>query len=591
MAPIDVPNEIKPEEALDLGIEGGVAGGVEGGVPGGVVGGVVGGLRARRRHRRRGWCGSAARSRSRRIIRKVEPVYPDLAVQSRISALVILEAEVDVRGHVKTVKVLRGHPLFDEAAMEAVKQWRYQPLLLNGEPTGFILTVTVNFNLRPSRRRARPVDAPLHPSGRPPFSVRRSVALRAGPLPSVVRASPAVQLDPISGHPGLRAGAVPMTPSSPSRRYWKTRGDPMDLDVRRNPALLKLDLYCKGMRIDDSCLVEEDGGRKILRTRAGLGSGLEVVLPGGLWTNVPVTERFAAAARRTSSTGRTAPTLLRLGDEAITTLELSPRPAWYDRKTTTGKPMTRVGTLQGTYLGVYPAKVCEYWTEKPEKTNCKFCSVGLNLGVDDADDKSVGEVMEVIRAARAESGLTYVDFNTGHYEGETYLDILEPYIRRIKSEIGILVGVQTPPHSDLRRYDALREMGVNRVSFCFEIFDPCVFKEVCPGKDRQYGLKRYLDAVRVLRGARPRRGPDTSRGSRTARSSSASSRPSPRSRPSTGSRRSAPSRPCACSGRSPAPTTPTCRRRRRSRSSPSSGASTRRAWSRGCRSASPRTST
>lgn len=77
-------------------------------------------------------------------------MYPDLAIQSRIGALVILEAEVDTRGHVKNVKVLRGHPLFDEAAMAAVKQWRYQPLLLNGEPTGFILTVTVNFNLRSS---------------------------------------------------------------------------------------------------------------------------------------------------------------------------------------------------------------------------------------------------------------------------------------------------------------------------------------------------------------------------------------------------------------------------------------------------------
>ena len=70
----------------------------------------------------------------------------------------------------------------------------------------------------------------------------------------------------------------------------------MDFDVRRNPALLKLDLYCKGMRLDDCCLVEEDGGRKILRTRAGLGSGLEVILPGGLWTNVPVAERFAQSS-------------------------------------------------------------------------------------------------------------------------------------------------------------------------------------------------------------------------------------------------------------------------------------------------------
>ena len=62
----------------------------------------------------------------------------------------VLEAEVDTRGVVKTVKVLSGHPLFDDPALEAVRQWRYQPLLLNGEPTGFILSVVINFNLRPA---------------------------------------------------------------------------------------------------------------------------------------------------------------------------------------------------------------------------------------------------------------------------------------------------------------------------------------------------------------------------------------------------------------------------------------------------------
>ena len=45
-------------------------------------------------------------------------------------------------------------------------------------------------------------------------------------------------------------------------------------DLRRSPALLKLDLYCRGIRLEDSCYIEGDGGRKILRTRAGLGSGL-----------------------------------------------------------------------------------------------------------------------------------------------------------------------------------------------------------------------------------------------------------------------------------------------------------------------------
>ncbi len=148
VAPIDVPNEIKPEETLDMGIEGGVAGGVEGGVPGGVVGGVVGGLPSEAPPPPARVVRIGGQLAQPKLIRRVEPKYPDLAVASRVSALVILEAEVDTRGYVKTVKVLRGHPLFDDAAMEAVKQWRYQPLLLNGEPTGFILTVTINFNLQ-----------------------------------------------------------------------------------------------------------------------------------------------------------------------------------------------------------------------------------------------------------------------------------------------------------------------------------------------------------------------------------------------------------------------------------------------------------
>jgi hypothetical protein len=149
--------------------------------------------------------------------------------------------------------------------------------------------------------------------------------------------------------------------------------------------------------------------------------------------------------------------------------------------------------------------VCEYWTT-PKKVNCRFCSVGLNLGVDDASEKSVTEVMEVVRAARDQSGITYVDFNTGHYDGDTYLDILEPYVQRIKRELGLLVGIQTPPHRDLRRYDGLRELGVNRVSFCFEIFDRDRFQEICPGKHREYGLDYYLEAIRYC-AALGRKGP------------------------------------------------------------------------------------
>lgn len=268
----------------------------------------------------------------------------------------------------------------------------------------------------------------------------------------------------------------------------------METDIRNNPGLLKLELYCRGAHIDDSLRVKDEGGRPILRTRAGLGSGLEVILPDNLWTNVPVVEPFVKHSPYVVRRREDGSVWIDRDREPIAPVKLAPRPNWYDRKTSTGKPMTAVGTLQGTYLGVYPAKVCEYWTDR-DRTNCKFCSVGLNLGADDADDKKVAEVVEVAAAARDESDITYVDFNTGHYEGETYLDILEPYIRAVKQATGVMIGVQTPPHSDLSRYDRLKKLGVNRVSFCFEIYDPEVFVETCPGKAERYGLKRYLDAV------------------------------------------------------------------------------------------------
>lgn len=268
----------------------------------------------------------------------------------------------------------------------------------------------------------------------------------------------------------------------------------MITDVARNPGLLKLDLYCKGMRLDDSCHVTGDGGRAVTRTRAGLGSGLELILPEGLHTNVPVVEDFARQSPYVlkKSNGEY---VIHLDDRPVAQAALASTPAWYNMKTTSGKLMSHVGTLQGTYLAVYPSRVCDYWLAKPERINCKFCSVGLNLGVDDAPEKTVQEILEVARAAKKESGITYVDFNTGHYAGDEYLDILEPIIKAVKKELKLLIGVQTPPHHDLNRYHDLRTLGVNRVSFCFEIFDEAIFKEICPGKDAQYGLKRYLDAV------------------------------------------------------------------------------------------------
>jgi protein TonB len=144
LAPLDVTSPIEPD-ALDLGPAGG-EGGVDGGVPDGLVGAIVGGLPP-----------SAPPAPARvvrissyaapRLVRKVAPIYPDLALNARVSGVVLVEADVDTRGSVTMVRVQSGHPLLEAAAVEAVRQWRYQPLLLNGEPTAFIVTVSITFTL------------------------------------------------------------------------------------------------------------------------------------------------------------------------------------------------------------------------------------------------------------------------------------------------------------------------------------------------------------------------------------------------------------------------------------------------------------
>ena len=144
-APIETPDEVKPEEGIDLGVEGGVPGGVEGGVPGGVVGGVVGGLPEAPPPPQAVRVGGQIKEPKK--LKNVNPVYPDIAKQARVQGVVILECTISPQGKVTDVKILRGIPLLDAAAVEAVKQWVYSPTLLNGVPVPVIMTVTVNFRL------------------------------------------------------------------------------------------------------------------------------------------------------------------------------------------------------------------------------------------------------------------------------------------------------------------------------------------------------------------------------------------------------------------------------------------------------------
>jgi periplasmic protein TonB len=146
IAPAD-PAGTPPDEAL-LGVPGGVPGGQVGGVIGGVLGGIPKGapppappVAVSRAPVRVG-----GDVKPPRLLFGPEPEYPIIAKQSRLSGVVVIDAIIDEHGNVKGMRVISGHPLLIPAALSAVSKRRYEPTVLDGEPTPIDLRVEVSFS-------------------------------------------------------------------------------------------------------------------------------------------------------------------------------------------------------------------------------------------------------------------------------------------------------------------------------------------------------------------------------------------------------------------------------------------------------------
>jgi protein TonB len=154
--PTKIPKKvqmIKEDEAPPPAMaSAGVVGGVPGGVPGGSMGGVMGSIlnstptvapKIATPQRVRVSSGVSTGM----LVRKVPPTYPPLARQARIQGTVILQATISKEGAIENLQLISGHPMLAPAAIEAVKQWKYKPYLLNGEPVEVERQVQVNFTL------------------------------------------------------------------------------------------------------------------------------------------------------------------------------------------------------------------------------------------------------------------------------------------------------------------------------------------------------------------------------------------------------------------------------------------------------------
>jgi periplasmic protein TonB len=155
--PTKIPQKvaiIKEDEPPPSTNVAGVVGGVPGGVPGGQMGGVIGGIISSTPvavpkvatptpTKIRVSQGVAQGN----LLHEVKPMYPQIAKAARVSGAVVLQATISKDGSIQNLKVVSGHPMLVQAALDAVKQWRYKPYMLNGEPVEVETQITVNFTL------------------------------------------------------------------------------------------------------------------------------------------------------------------------------------------------------------------------------------------------------------------------------------------------------------------------------------------------------------------------------------------------------------------------------------------------------------
>ena len=155
--PTKIPEKVKmikeDEAPPPVTSVGGVVGGVPGGVAGGTMGGVIGGI-----------IGSTAVSVPKiappktvrvssgvaqgNLVHQVMPVYPPMAKTARVQGVVVLHAIISKTGSIENLQVVSGHPMLQQAAIDAVKQWKYKPYYLNNEPVEVDTTINVNFELQ-----------------------------------------------------------------------------------------------------------------------------------------------------------------------------------------------------------------------------------------------------------------------------------------------------------------------------------------------------------------------------------------------------------------------------------------------------------
>jgi len=263
---------------------------------------------------------------------------------------------------------------------------------------------------------------------------------------------------------------------------------PKEAGVIENSGLLKLELMARGVRLDRSALKSKEIEEALeIGEKVNVPLELDMMLPGNIMVNIAVKECLNkdSCYILIYENGRF---YIKKGTDKVR-VWIIPPPEFYNKTTSSGVLLAKIGRTYGNYLLITPSGACEFLSEDMA---CKYCDVEAKK----VPDKSISDVMETVEAALKEGAAEYICFNVGYSNSDDGgIARLLPYIKAVKDNFDVLICTQAQPPSTDEWVDMTYAAGIDSLAYNLEVFDPEIFGLIAPGKKRLVGRDRYLKAL------------------------------------------------------------------------------------------------
>jgi hypothetical protein len=290
-----------------------------------------------------------------------------------------------------------------------------------------------------------------------------------------------------------------------------------------NPALLKLELLSKGIRVEN--IFADQLGKTLkepLWTRTGpTSTGIDLILEKGIYASPAIEGPQWPYSYKNSPFTLTIddqqPVVAKNG-EIIQKVKICRRPLYYSKVTSDGVPMSKIGAVTGDFLAVAIDNRCWFWgfyreeeLVNPREKQCKFCGIGIHMyRGDEIFRKSTKQILEVLGAALEANDVKHIAINAGTFPPpERGHREYAKLVADIKAHFDVWIRLSLGPPEEEKFVDLLFEAGADQIGYNYEVYDAELFAKICPGKFEEVDKgKAHEQFGKILRYAAKIGGPN-----------------------------------------------------------------------------------